>query len=434
MAEEGQNLLAPGDKRDPRTLGDNIIPSPGGPVDTTDLLAAREESDQTVAKIALEQIKELNKRLQVVQGTEFHHLNETIDPNFFGDVVDPGKRKLLRLNRALGRERIERHKFEMAKSDREIAIMRQIVPLMARLREASPNVDILAKEIAKDTAARLVQIRKEQTAPIVAERSIQVFLNAGMDRAKVPAVRQALIASIIDAPNPEEVLTKHFQREKAMTDVSEFYTDARADKFLSKDDAALVKRARTVKGSKAPRASKTPIKTFMERDSLIKEWKRILQATTDEVRTEEFIPGVDEGFAGVLIPKQDLIDMTPRLTEFIEKESAVRFADVVRGVTSGLGQAGSEAKVRKAFTDVHGLSAGDLMLQAVAEITGQGEDERFKEGRRIIFDILQRKQAQSDLINQQMGGTNRETGQPNFVPQTPLTFDQFLNFGKADGQ
>ena len=390
------NLLSPDDGRDPRTLGDNIVPSPGGAVDVTDLLVAREESNRTVADAALGQIKELNERLQFFQGLEFDDFSQLDDKvREQQGIDDPSRRQRKRLDRALGRERLKRAQFEAARNDREIAIMRQIVPLMARLRDADPTADLILKKQAEARLDSVLDFEAKIAAPAKATALIDHLINLGQidPRNRDLAINETT-AKIGNMPSLNQMLKARSDRINALTRGAHSIPDAHKD-FYSDEDWEIIQETKR----KGPDTPAEPLEDFMKRSALIKMRENQQEIALDLFQTESLVPGKGQHrLSGRPIPGIGKL-MTPEILRYAEEDAAIAMADITRGKAAHLGKAGAEATVRKVFRETWGLDAGNKMLSAIALILEQGPEERQKTKERILGDAFLELQKQQDLAN-----------------------------------
>lgn len=371
------NLFARPGVRDPRTLGGNELQAPTGEMDVSELLTARSEDSQVIARESRNALEALSRSFRRVEQFEYDPL--LLRPpgqNLAGMLVT-------RLNRALNPQYDQRRKqkFEMLKTQQLVQIAQTMGQVAAQLRQADPAADSFIQSKMKEAGEMAGQMARVRGAAAMAAEATQILREEyGPDNVP-PDMERRLMAHFAQIPTAEEIVKADIDLRAALAKIEPGLEDAEIP-VLYKEHEGFLKKTRAHR--LATETKKPVIAEFMQYKNLAKILNDQISAAEDDLVTPALVPGVGTDFMGRPTPKMLKLPRDPELVELARIRAAERFRRIVAA------NAG-EGKIGRAF-EILGMEDMIEFLDARGELT---PEQQRDETNRVRMNVLEKLRAQA---------------------------------------
>lgn len=331
--------------RDPRTKGSDVVSTPGGTAQSGELDKRREQlsaSNEVTEELLLTLIRKF-REIQLI----------SYDPQRNKEILRDDISLVLQDRQArasdpsLDSKRARR--FDVLK-ERELFDMAQVInQTLLRLEQSDPFANHAIR--AELEAANKVQQQKAKVASAgsVTESILEVMKDNGTEI--TPEIRQAVMAKILDAPDPQDVVSSMARFDKNISDLARDYgpenLDALIARYPSREklirSASAAEQSDKVAKGAIKGTGRVDVDRFMQPDNLIRSYDRMVRTEQALLTLPDLVPSQQGNLFGQLTgqvsmdfedlpPFQSIVD-TARLRaldsfrKYVENNVGERFVD-----------------------------------------------------------------------------------------------------------
>jgi hypothetical protein len=362
MPPSTANLLAQPGKRDPRTLGDDSVPTPTGGSEAEELLGGRISNrmeDAEVSATALRgTLEELATSFNQISGFEY-------DPKMLGGNI-PGK-PMLRLKRALNQNFDEQMKqrFEVKKAEFLGARASEMAAVAAQLRQLDPSADAAIQKIQEEAIDAAIQRKRLFEAPQKAMETMQVIRDFIPADQIAPGLEARLFALYANTPDSNEMVKAELDRRKSVRILAPGLTEEDIkDPFYARDEPMIrkIQKEEAEKNAKI-KGDKDLIANYMQ-------FSKLRQIRDDQITNHERIllrpapvPTDPLGFSSRM--------MTLEIPELINEAKLRAARSFLNIVTDAVG----EKHARTAMNRVYDPEEVDAVMAALEDFVPMTAEE-----------------------------------------------------------